>query len=252
MYIRKEGVCLQLIAVAVSVLVIATNAFAQRTGSPANTRVGHGSIATYSKEFAKRFMLPDPEPGMDLAYPLLALELQISPAPHMPEANQCLLSVYIDSRLPLHFPTDGPIGTAEVGYAFRHFFIHPDKGREHWLTLSVEDRRYFGRITSQFNNNAALATVDFSWSPPKGSFASFAYRAFHRELFPSVSYLQLDVGCPFPRWLSVPRSIHLWLKRHGGKDFSQTIQVDPKDFEKLEIPAGYVQRMGALERTLRR
>ena len=244
----------QLAVAFLTCLLLGTSAFAQRADLQSAQHSGRGAVATYSKEFAKRFALPDPEPTMELSAPLHALELQISPAPHLPTANQCLLNVYLDSRLPLYYPTEGPVGTAEVDFAIRHFFVHPDKGREHWLSLAIEDRRHFGRIGSRFNFNSALATTNYTSVPKQGAFLSGAHREFHRELFPGIAYLRLSIGCPFPRWLSVSRDIHLWLKRPGGKDYTriENADISPEDFEKLLIPAGFVERMNALEKSLKR
>lgn len=230
-------------------LAFTSKTLGQSEGSQPQPFSGRDSVVAYSKDFAKRFALPEPEPGMELSGPLQALEFRVEPSRYsaVPGANLCLLSVYVDASVPLHFPTEGPSGSETVGLAQRHFFVHPNKGREHWLRLALEDRRHFGSIQSRYNNNAAVATMDFSWSPQRGSLESVEHREFHRELFPSLAYVQLNLGCPFPRWLGVPRQIHLWLKRLGGKDYSRIVRMDPVDFEKFDIPALFVEKMSRME-----
>jgi len=204
-----------------------------------------GTLTAYSREFAQRFALDTPAKDLELAAPLQALEFRVERSRWRADLNECLLSIYIDSRLPLYFPNAGPSGMQSISLGQNHFFTHASKGRDHWLKLSLDDRRHLGDIQRPFNRNAAFSTADYNAPDRRGSFFDVGYREFQRELFPGVHYIQLDIGCHVPRWFGSRPSTLLWLKRQGGKDYSRIANFDPNEFERLELPRVFVERMSA-------
>lgn len=68
----------------------------------------------YTKEFAKRFALPEPKPAWEPGEGLLAVEFRVEPIPGPRGLYGCDFRLYLDSRLDLH-PSLATGGSRVVG-----------------------------------------------------------------------------------------------------------------------------------------
>jgi hypothetical protein len=235
-------------ATAFSVLTFATcsSAWGQTAAIPVPSAAVKRAVVAYSQEFARRFALEAPSKELELAAPLQALEFRVERSRWQPELNECLLSAYIDARVPLYFPHPALADSQAISLRLNHFFIHPLSRQRGWQKLSIEDRDHLSRIHRTFNRNAAFSTADYEPPGRRGGFFDVGNDEFRRELFPGLNYLRLGVGCHLPRWFGLRHPMLLWLKREDGKDYSRILSFDPQDFERFELPRAFVERMSAL------
>ncbi len=122
--------------------------------------------AVYTRDFAQRFALPDPEPGTEPSGGIQAMEFAVEDAkakyPHKQFATyQCTLKLYLDNKLPIAYPEEGVSGDHRRFIAPMHFFLWPDPDNKHWLKLSEKDRLHFGERQGRYTRSAALATPNY-------------------------------------------------------------------------------------------
>jgi hypothetical protein len=195
-------------------------------------------VQAYSKEFAKRFALSDPTPQMELRGALHALEFSIERL--KPSGYYwCVLKAYIDSSLLIDFPVTGRSGARYLVGQREHFMFDNDKENKRWLSLSLDDRRYFS-AQDTFGMRAALASADVDW-PVRGYWAGLTYDAFYRELFPGITYVKLGTPCGMYAAAKGKSPPQLMLERTGGKDYSRIVKPNPDDFLKLDVPPGFYE-----------
>ena len=73
--------------------------------------IDHMRAAVYTKEFAKRFALPNPEPGTEPSGGMQAMEFAVEPGPKHSFGYNCKLKLYLDSKLPIAYPEEGVAGS---------------------------------------------------------------------------------------------------------------------------------------------
>jgi hypothetical protein len=195
-------------------------------------------VVAYSKAFAKRFALPDPSPELELANGVQAIEFSMEMGPKTAPYHLCKLKAYLDSSLPIAYPTDGTSGSRASVELSEHFLFDSNYlDNKRWLALSVEDRLHFSRQNS-FRNRAALASPDVKL-PTKGYWAGIVFDAFHRNLFPGISYIKFHSECGFLADGETREIIQLWVERAGGKDYNYVVYPDPSDFLKFDLPPAF-------------
>jgi hypothetical protein len=195
-------------------------------------------LQAYSKDFARRFALPEPKVKMEPTSGLQAIEFTVEK-----QKGQgfywCVLKTYLDSSLPIAYPPGGNSGSRELVEQWEHFIFDNNVENKRWLALGVEDRRHFSAQNS-FGRRAALASPNVDW-PKSGYWAGLVYDAFYRELFSGVSYVKFGSPCGTYAAGKGHSPPQLWIERVGGKDYTQVVKPDPQDFLKLEMPAAFYE-----------
>lgn len=203
----------------------------------------------YTKGFAKRFALPDPEPGTEPGGGIQAMEFAVEAgAKHTRGRHYCKLRLYLDSSLPIAHPEEGVMGSDRMFIFPAHFFLWPDPDNKRWLSLSIKDREHFSERGTRYNAMAWLATPDYPGyfeERPKKPYAAVGmfYEEYHRDLFSGLAYLKIDMGCPAYSWVDKVDVIQIWLKREGAKDYRKQLRKNPEDFLKFTIPQPFYRQI---------
>ena len=193
----------------------------------------------YTKEFAKRFALPEPEPGWEPGEGLLAVEFRVRPIPDSKGLHNCDFKLYVDSRLDIAFPEPGLSGSSDLYTSRTHSFIARGKNEP---DIPEADRRARGERQRAFGQLAAIATSDYVMGK-RGALTSSPLREFVRDLFPGVNYVQAS-ECMFAYWLSLRESdFKVWVKKSNGKDYTRTAERDPNDFYQFPLPAALISKV---------
>ena len=193
----------------------------------------------YTKEFAKRFALPEPEPGWEPGDGLLAVEFSVRPIPGpWRPLYTCAFKLYIDSKFDIAFPEPGLSGLNELYTSRTHPFIARRKNEP---DIPEADRRAHGERQRAFGQLAAVATSDYVMDK-SGALTSSPLLEFVRELFPGVHYVQAS-DCMFAFWLSRRESdLNVWVKKSTGKDYTRTAMRDPNDFYQFPLPHALIAK----------
>lgn len=190
-------------------------------------------VAAYSKDFARRFNLPNPGPDIELSQPIYAMRLFIDVLFFSHQLNApaygCTLQVYVDNRLPIAFPTEAKTWS-------RRIYAHD---KQAWLDRKpglkrLNDQVLIADSESLANRMVAIATPNYEWGK-QGIFGTHFIEAFDREFVPGIAYLELRLLCPSPEAVSSATGLELWLKKKGTPDF-RTARMDYDAFYKFPIP----------------
>jgi len=195
-------------------------------------------VRAYSESFAKRFGLNEPSPEMRLHGDLYAIEFSVE-RPQGTRFYWCVLKAYLNSALPIALPTEDRAGSRALVQPNEHFMLENDSDNKRWLSLSLDDRRYFSAHDT-FGQRAALASPDVDW-PKVGYWVGLTYEAYYRELFPGITYIKLGSSCgtyAAGRGRAAPQ---LLLERTGGRDYTRIVKPDAGDFLKLEIAPSFYE-----------
>ncbi len=192
----------------------------------------------YTKEFAKRFALPEPEPGWEPGDGLLAVEFRVEPIAGPRGLYNCAFNLYVETKLDLAFPEAGPSGSDELYTSRLHPFLEVPKGSP---GLRESDRRAYWERRRGFAQLGAFATADYV-PGKRGASTSSSMRSFVRELVPGVHYVRLS-SCEYARWLSKnDPTLKVWVKKSSGKDYTRIVGIDPSDFYQLALPQALITK----------
>ena len=193
----------------------------------------------YTKAFAKRFGLPPPTPGTEPDNGLEALEVRVQRLREWTNIYSMTLALYLDSRLPIKLPENGPAGTQAMVLSSYHFFDTPFSN-EQFLKWPIEDRRYIGKLNGGYNV-AYLATMDYESPNKRGALDSIQYEEYHAELLPGLTYIRLKFFEPL--LLGKPYTdVGVFLQRATKGDHEQ-LSFDPGDFLKFRLPDHILTKM---------
>lgn len=193
----------------------------------------------YTKEFAKRFALPEPEPGWEPGEGLLAVEFRVERIPGPRAIYGCDFKLYLDSKLDIAFPEPGLSGSSELYTSRTHSFIERGKGMP---DIQEADRRARFERQNAFAQIAAFATTDYV-TGRRGGLISSSITEFVRELFPGVSYVRAH-DCTLALSLSRRETnFAVWVKKSSGKDYTRTTVRDPNDFYQLPLPSALIAKV---------
>lgn len=214
---------------------------------PTSPPVDEMRAVAYTKAFAQRFALPDPEPGTEPSGGIQAMEFAVEPGPYWrgnAAGYYCKLHLFLDNNLPIAYP-EGEAGV-------HHLPSQPTKllspNNERWDKWSVEDRKFLNERKTRYTNHVWLATPDYPGFFDERSKKPFAatsmfYDEYHRELFQGLAYLKIDMGCAAYSWLDKVEAIQIWIKREGAKDYSRELRKDPADFLKFSLPMSFYKKI---------
>ncbi len=246
--IRRRGRTL-FVGIAFAALTGLTPAHAAEPAKSSPLLIDEMRAVAYTQEFAKRFALPDPEPGTEPNGGIQAMEFAVEPgAKHGSGFYYCKLKVYLNNNIPIAYPEGGAAGYQGMLIFSPHFFVRTDPGSKRQPKLSLSDGRHFDERRARYTNHVWLATPDYPGyfeELPKKPYAAVGmfYEEYHRDLFPGLAYLKIDMGCPAYSWVDKVDVIQLWLKRDGARDYSREIRKDPQDFHKFTIPQPFYRKI---------
>jgi hypothetical protein len=192
----------------------------------------------YTKEFAQRFALPEPEPGWEPGEGLLAVEFRVRPISGGQGLHNCDFKLYIDGKLDIAFPEPGLSGSSRLYTDLTHPFIARGKGVP---DIPEVDRRARFERQSAFLQLSAFATEDYV-PGKRGALVSSGPLEFVRDLFPGVHYMDA-ANCSFPSWLSRGETgVKVWVKKSSGKDYRRDLAQDPNDFYQFALPPALIAK----------
>jgi len=205
--------------------------------------------AVYTKAFAKRFVLPDPEPGTEPSGAIQGMEFSMEEIPpgsvYARPLYACDLILYLDNTLPIAWPEEGRAGAQRIMSIHPQLFSHMN--RERFLAMSVEDRRHSGERISRYRRLAWLAVPDTEASKG-GGLSDATYSEYDREFYPGIAYIKLDIGCSYTAQaidsaLQHYPTVSVWLKRVGGKDYRKAFVKGSEDFLQIALPRNFIERI---------
>lgn len=202
--------------------------------------------AVYTKAFAKRFALPEPEPGTEPEGGIEAMEFAVEPSNNAPY-YYCKLYVYLDNKLPVAYP-EGETGLAHL--PSRRTQLMTFDAQKRWLALSEKDRWHFNERKGRYNRMTMLASpaydhAEYLKNPPAEPYGAvdMFYEEYHRDLFPGLAYLKIDMGCPAYSWVDKIETAQIWLKREGAKDYRKHLRMERQDFLKFSLPKDFYRQI---------
>jgi hypothetical protein len=217
------------------------------------TRLAFETMRTvaYTSDFAKRLALPPQEAGNEPSDGVHALEFRVEPGPAWSPFYVCILSLYLDNSLPVEYPEEGLAGSDRLLASPNHFFLRGNIDDRRWSSIPIEDRLHHGALQRKYNRRAALATPDYEHLK-KGAYDDIAILEFHRSILPGIAYIALDVSCFTGEKLRRRSTWQIWLKKRGGRDYSQQLRIDSEDFLRFGLPGPLLNRIIELSEPPRR
>jgi len=188
----------------------------------------------YTKAFAKRFALPEPQPGTEPEGGIQAMEFAVETNPNAPY-YYCKLYLYFDNKLPIAYP-EGETGIQHL--PSRRTQLMTFDARTRWLALSEKDRLHFNERAGRYRRSAALASSNYEWHK-QGLFADMFYEEYHTNLFPGLAYLKIDMACPTAQWGERYPSLEVWLKKKGAPDYRHQTRINSDDFLRFPVPNAF-------------
>ena len=94
-----------------------------------------------------------------------------------------------------------------------------------------------------------LASPDYRWkkggdiSTREGFGVGMFYEEYHRDIFPGLAYLKIDMACPAYSSVDKLEVVQIWLKRQGGRDYRKQLREEPEDFFKFTIPKPFYRKI---------
>ena len=225
---------------AVAIFWFSVFAHAGEFVKPAPLPIEQMRATAYTKAFAKRFALPEPEPGTEPEGGIEAMEFSVEPwrkHQRLP-TYACILKLYLDSNLPVAYPEEGVAGAEHMLIQPTHFFMWPNPDNKRWMSLREQDRLHFNERQGRYTRSAALASVDYIWRK-QGLFADMFFEEYHRDIFSGLAYVKFDMGCPTAAWGERHVSLQIWIKKEGTKDYRKQVRIDSEDFLKFTLPKSF-------------
>lgn len=151
----------------------------------------------------------------------------------------CKLYLYLDNKLQIAYP-EGDTGVRYL--PSRRTQLMTFDAQTRWLRLSEKDRRHFSERSLKYANLTWLATPDYLWQK-QGASVSMFYEEYHRDLFPGMAYLKIDMACPAYSWVDKTDVVQIWIKRRDARDYGKQLKVEPEDFLKFMIPQAFYRKI---------
>lgn len=197
-------------------------------------------VAAYTREFAKRFNLPEPAEDMIPTGGIAAIDFRIRYEEIFDPRTgdqlgpyRCDWRIYLDKNVSFDFPEPDRAGDGSV---FGHHRLMDAGGPEDNRVRNERSTPYFRRI--QFS------TVDYV-PDRRGARESNILYEYARDLVPGIDYLRTQ-SCSFGNWYrQQPRDIVLWLKKGGTPDDRMRLRP-PEEFHRFTLPRGFIAKAAPL------
>ena len=231
---------------AIALMLVSALAKAGEFVKPAPLPIEQMRAVAYTKAFAKRFALPEPEPGTEPEDGIEAMEFSVEQGPKHWPTYVCVLKLYLNSNLPVAYPEEGVAGADHMLIKSTHFFMWPNPDNKRWMSLRERDRLHFGERWGRYTRSTWLATANYDWD--HGAATGMFYEEYHRDIFPGLAYLKVDMGCQIFSWMSKVDTAQIWLKKEGAKDYRKHLKEDPNDFLKFSLPSTFYKKILELKK----
>lgn len=247
---------------ALALLFVNSIAFADNVQTPVTPTLAAGPAplpidqmraAIYTKEFAKRFALPDPASGTEPLDGIQAIEYGMREVSGKDvddigerKTYACELAIYFDSTLPIAWPEEARASVSVIPSIRPPLLFNWT--RERFLKLSVQDRARISDRWQRYLNLAALVVTDADHEKT-GSQISVSWREYDREAFSGLAYAKLSIGCSMTGRVveSAIRQlgrVSLWLKHAKASGYLNTeATARPDEVIKTRLPQGFIERI---------
>ena len=254
-----------LVGIVFAALTGFTPAHAAEPAKPSPLPIEQMRAVAYTKEFAKRFALSEPEPGTEPSGGIQAMEFAVEAQSKRQQMYVCTLKLYFDNSLSVAYPEEGVTGAISMLVQSTHFFLWSDPAGKHWMGFSEKDRRHFSEREGRYTGMrmAYMATPDYRWKnyrlknggdlwKQEGFATGMFYEEHRRDLFPGLAYLKLNMACPSssaPTYPDIDKLavVQVWLKRQGSRNRKQMDET-PDDFLRFTIPQPFYRKIIAWDR----
>lgn len=223
--------------------------------SPAQLPVDQMRAATYTKAFAKRFVLPDPVPGTEPMDGVQAIEYGMWLAKGKGQIDDigelrtydCELSIYFDNTLPIAWPEEARASTSTIPSPSTRPPLLFTWTRERFLKVSAQDRKKMDERWTRYLNLAQLVVTDAAYDKT-GSMTSADWVEYDREAFADLAYAKLSIGCSMTdrvieSALRQKGRVSLWLKHTKASGYIKTDNPRPDEVVKLRLPQEFIERV---------
>lgn len=188
----------------------------------------------YTKEFAKRFNLPELPGNFSPSGGLEAIEFKVEKIDRL-NTFICYWNIYINESVPFAFPGGANSGSLRM---FNGHFFKQKPGP--WP--SHEDTAAYNLNSDALFRLIRFASSTYDEASKRGASHSSFLDEFVRNLVPGLSYLKTS-GCSFSSWYQRgQKEIFIWLKIEGRPDYRVRFNP-PGDFYKLAIPDGLLSQI---------
>lgn len=225
----------------------------QQAATPAPLPIDQMRAAIYTKEFARRFALPEPAPGTEPMDGIQAIEYsmeEISSKGQFGDIGErkvrsCLIALYFDNTLPVAWPEEASAGVSDIPTKKPQFFSHMPK--ERFLNLSEQDRRSMNERWTRYLNLAQLVVTDAAYDKT-GSMTSVDWEEYDRKAFAGLAYAKISIGCSMTDRVieSAIRQkgrVSLWLKHAKARGYINTDNPRPDEVVKLRLPQEFIEHV---------
>lgn len=193
-------------------------------------------VTAYTREFAKRFNLPEPAEDMIPSGGIAAIDFRIrydeifdSRTGDKLGPYGCDWRIYLDREVSFDFPEPDRAGDGSV---FGHHRLMDAGG--------PEDNRARNERSVPYARRIQFSTADYI-PHRQGNRESNILHEYARDLVPGVDYLRTQ-SCSFGEWFRrQSRDIVLWLKKGGTPDDPMRLRP-PEEFHRFTLPRGFIDK----------
>lgn len=197
-------------------------------------------VTAYTREFAKRFNLPEPAGDMMPSEGIAAIDFRIRHSEIFDERTgdklgpyRCDWRIYLHREVSFDFPEPDRAGYAPV---FGHHRLMDTGG--------PEDNRARNERSVPYARRIQFSTADYV-PDRRGARESDVLYEYARDLVSGIDYLRVE-SCSFGDWFRrQPGDIVLWLKKGGTPD--DRFRLRPiEEFHRFILPRGFIVKAAPL------
>ncbi len=208
-------------------------------------------ITAYTKDFAKRFGLPEPQPGHELSEEdgLQAIEYAVEEGPPRSPFYKTIFKLYVKDNLLLDLPEEGDSGRQSMVNGHDHFFGETQKMFMRW---AESDRRYTLKKHINYSMKVIMATKGYEWGKKgRGSMTSMHYDEYHASFIPGIKYLKIYGIQPLSGYFTKEKNggkeVEIWLKKRNDTNYNDEQALKSEDFYKLTLSDGFYDKSLTLD-----
>jgi hypothetical protein len=208
-------------------------------------------VTAYTKAFAKRFGLPEPQAGYELSEEggLQAIEYAVEEGPPRSPFYLSVFKLYVKDNLLLHLPEEGSVGRQGMVNGHDHFF---GETQEMFMRWAESDRRFTLKKLINYSMKVIMATKGYEWGKKgSGSMTSMHYEEYHANFIPGIIYVKIYDYQPLSGYFTKEKGhgkeVEIWLKRKNKSNYSDEQPIKSEDFYKFTFPGGFYKKSLALD-----
>lgn len=193
------------------------------------------SAWSYSKEFARRFNLPEmTDEGLPADISAVELRLVWRDLDNDSSFYDCELHAYVNNMLKIFYP-EGEVGSIET--------LVMGRPAQPARMPSTEDRLFHAEMSGRYRTKAIFS----SYSDKKPSLGGgIAYRHYRKYFLPDLAYLSFSLGGCSAIGNPSEYKYSLWIEKEGGPDYRRGskggAQSYANNFHQFSVPGSLVRR----------